>query len=122
MDKKNQVLCCKKINTTNILFLPHPPDCTASLSESVFFCFCSSVPPRFVVQPNNQDCIYGKAGVLNCSVEGYPPPKVMWKHAKGKTGAQSPFMSAQQSITEIWQRRLCVVQVWETLSSTTLSL
>uniref|UniRef100_A0A674MX31 DS cell adhesion molecule like 1 n=1 Tax=Takifugu rubripes TaxID=31033 RepID=A0A674MX31_TAKRU len=42
-----------------------------------------TVPPRFVVQPNNQDCIYGKAGVLNCSVEGYPPPKVMWKHAKG---------------------------------------
>ncbi|XP_029547325.1 Down syndrome cell adhesion molecule-like protein 1 homolog isoform X3 [Salmo trutta] len=42
-----------------------------------------TVPPRFVVQPNNQDGIYGKAGVLNCSVEGYPPPKVMWKHAKG---------------------------------------
>uniref|UniRef100_A0A8C0U8K9 Cell adhesion molecule DSCAML1 n=1 Tax=Cyanistes caeruleus TaxID=156563 RepID=A0A8C0U8K9_CYACU len=40
------------------------------------------VPPRFVVQPNNQDGIYGKAGVLNCSVDGYPPPKVMWKHAK----------------------------------------
>lgn len=43
----------------------------------------STVPPRFVVQPNNQDGIYGKAGVLNCSVDGYPPPKVMWKHAKG---------------------------------------
>uniref|UniRef100_A0A6Q2Y8Y5 Down syndrome cell adhesion molecule like 1 n=1 Tax=Esox lucius TaxID=8010 RepID=A0A6Q2Y8Y5_ESOLU len=42
-----------------------------------------TVPPRFVVQPNNQDGIYGKAGILNCSVEGYPPPKVMWKHAKG---------------------------------------
>uniref|UniRef100_A0A8B9FCA6 Ig-like domain-containing protein n=1 Tax=Amazona collaria TaxID=241587 RepID=A0A8B9FCA6_9PSIT len=42
------------------------------------------VPPRFVVQPNNQDGIYGKAGVLNCSVDGYPPPKVMWKHAKGR--------------------------------------
>ena len=37
-----------------------------------------------MVQPNNQDGIYGKAGVLNCSVDGYPPPKVMWKHAKGK--------------------------------------
>lgn len=42
-----------------------------------------------MVQPNNQDCIYGKAGVLNCSVEGYPPPKVMWKHAKGKISSSS---------------------------------
>ncbi|NXW44267.1 DSCL1 protein, partial [Nyctiprogne leucopyga] len=46
------------------------------------------VPPRFVVQPNNQDGIYGKAGVLNCSVDGYPPPKVMWKHAKGTGNPQ----------------------------------
>uniref|UniRef100_A0A663E4S1 Cell adhesion molecule DSCAML1 n=1 Tax=Aquila chrysaetos chrysaetos TaxID=223781 RepID=A0A663E4S1_AQUCH len=46
------------------------------------------VPPRFVVQPNNQDGIYGKAGVLNCSVDGYPPPKVMWKHAKGRGEAR----------------------------------
>uniref|UniRef100_G1P7F3 DS cell adhesion molecule like 1 n=1 Tax=Myotis lucifugus TaxID=59463 RepID=G1P7F3_MYOLU len=46
------------------------------------------VPPRFVVQPNNQDGIYGKAGVLNCSVDGYPPPKVMWKHAKGSGSPQ----------------------------------
>ncbi|KAF3847712.1 hypothetical protein F7725_020740 [Dissostichus mawsoni] len=36
-----------------------------------------TVPPRFVVQPNNQDGIYGKAGILNCSVDGYPPPKIM---------------------------------------------
>eukprot|EP00062_Callorhinchus_milii_P022489 gi/632980353/ref/XP_007906987.1/ PREDICTED: Down syndrome cell adhesion molecule-like protein 1 homolog [Callorhinchus milii] len=46
------------------------------------------VAPRFVVQPNNQDGIYGKAGVLNCSVDGYPPPKVMWKHAKGSGNPQ----------------------------------
>lgn len=46
------------------------------------------VPPRFVVQPNNQDGIYGKAGVLNCSVDGYPPPKVMWKHAHGSGNPQ----------------------------------
>ncbi|XP_041090779.1 Down syndrome cell adhesion molecule-like protein 1 homolog [Polyodon spathula] len=46
------------------------------------------VPPRFVVQPNNQDGIYSKAGVLNCSVDGYPPPKVMWKHAKGSGNPQ----------------------------------
>uniref|UniRef100_A0A3B5M0A6 Down syndrome cell adhesion molecule like 1 n=1 Tax=Xiphophorus couchianus TaxID=32473 RepID=A0A3B5M0A6_9TELE len=42
-----------------------------------------TVPPRFVVQPNNQDGIYGKSAILNCSVDGYPPPKVMWKHARG---------------------------------------
>uniref|UniRef100_A0A8C7P2W0 Down syndrome cell adhesion molecule like 1 n=1 Tax=Oncorhynchus mykiss TaxID=8022 RepID=A0A8C7P2W0_ONCMY len=47
-----------------------------------------TVPPQFVVQPNNQDGIYGKAGVLNCSVDGYPPPKVMWKHAKGTGNPQ----------------------------------
>lgn len=52
----------------------------------------SLVPPRFVVQPNNQDGIYGKAGILNCSVDGYPPPKVMWKHAKGALGTWSIFI------------------------------
>uniref|UniRef100_A0ACB8EYT3 Down syndrome cell adhesion molecule-like protein 1 n=1 Tax=Sphaerodactylus townsendi TaxID=933632 RepID=A0ACB8EYT3_9SAUR len=40
------------------------------------------------LEPNNQDGIYGKAGVLNCSVDGYPPPKVMWKHAKGSGNPQ----------------------------------
>lgn len=53
----------------------------------------SPVPPRFVVQPNNQDGIYGKAGILNCSVDGYPPPKVMWKHAKGALGTSTMFHS-----------------------------
>ena len=58
------------------------------LLESPSFLSNYSVPPRFVVQPNNQDGIYGKAGVLNCSVDGYPPPKVMWKHAKGRREAR----------------------------------
>lgn len=55
------------------------------------------VPPRFVVQPNNQDGIYGKAGVLNCSVDGYPPPKVMWKHAKGEPLASQHFRARSGS-------------------------
>lgn len=56
-----------------------------------------TVPPRFVVQPNNQDGIYGKAGVLNCSVDGYPPPKVMWKHAKGEPLASQHFRARSGS-------------------------
>lgn len=54
--------------------------------KEVYLFLLLTVPPRFVVQPNNQDGIYGKAGVLNCSVDGYPPPKVVWKHAKGESG------------------------------------
>lgn len=59
------------------------------------------MPPRFVVQPNNQDGIYGKAGILNCSVDGYPPPKVMWKHAKGTLGTEHTFhpLSVHTSLT-----------------------
>ncbi|XP_048853649.1 LOW QUALITY PROTEIN: Down syndrome cell adhesion molecule homolog [Brienomyrus brachyistius] len=41
------------------------------------------VPPRFVVQPRDQDGIYGKAVTLNCSAEGYPVPTIVWKHSKG---------------------------------------
>lgn len=59
-------------------------DLMGFLLQCLSFLSNYSVPPRFVVQPNNQDGIYGKAGVLNCSVDGYPPPKVMWKHAKGR--------------------------------------
>uniref|UniRef100_A0A8C4S2V6 Cell adhesion molecule DSCAM n=1 Tax=Erpetoichthys calabaricus TaxID=27687 RepID=A0A8C4S2V6_ERPCA len=41
------------------------------------------VPPRFVVQPGDQDGIYGKAVVLNCSAEGYPVPTIVWNFSKG---------------------------------------
>lgn len=43
----------------------------------------STVPPRFVVQPSDQDGIYGKAVILNCSAEGYPVPTIVWKYSKG---------------------------------------
>ncbi|KAM4699564.1 cell adhesion molecule DSCAM isoform 1-T1 [Discoglossus pictus] len=41
------------------------------------------VPPKFVVQPTDQDGIYGKAVILNCSAEGYPVPTIVWKYSKG---------------------------------------
>ncbi|XP_078002609.1 cell adhesion molecule DSCAM [Phascolarctos cinereus] len=41
------------------------------------------VPPKFVVQPSDQDGIYGKAVILNCSAEGYPVPTIVWKFSKG---------------------------------------
>ncbi|XP_071994896.1 cell adhesion molecule DSCAM isoform X3 [Engystomops pustulosus] len=41
------------------------------------------VPPRFVVQPTDQDGIFRKAVILNCSAEGYPVPTIVWKYSKG---------------------------------------
>ncbi|CAL8335565.1 unnamed protein product [Boreogadus saida] len=40
------------------------------------------VPPQFVVQPEDQDGIYGKTVTLNCSAEGYPRPTIVWEHSK----------------------------------------
>lgn len=45
--------------------------------------FLFTVPPKFVVQPRDQDGIYGKAVILNCSAEGYPVPTIVWKFSKG---------------------------------------
>ncbi|XP_076137879.1 cell adhesion molecule DSCAM [Alosa pseudoharengus] len=42
------------------------------------------VPPSFVVQPMDQDGIYGKAVVLKCSARGNPRPTIVWKHSRGK--------------------------------------
>ncbi|GAA6111563.1 Down syndrome cell adhesion molecule a, partial [Tachysurus ichikawai] len=41
------------------------------------------VPPRFTVQPKDQDGIYGKAVILNCSADGEPRPTIEWKYSKG---------------------------------------
>ncbi|XP_075908015.1 cell adhesion molecule DSCAM-like isoform X2 [Petromyzon marinus] len=41
------------------------------------------VPPRFVVPPGDQDGIFGRPAVLNCSAEGYPAPSITWKYSAG---------------------------------------
>lgn len=56
---------------------------------TLLLCICA-VPPQFVVQPEDQDGIYGKTVTLNCSAEGYPPPTIVWEHSKG-TWVVTPF-------------------------------
>ncbi|XP_011373613.1 Down syndrome cell adhesion molecule, partial [Pteropus vampyrus] len=62
--------------TCNVLVQPQ-----LSTSQSVHVTV--KVPPKFVVQPRDQDGIYGKAVILNCSAEGYPVPTIVWKFSKG---------------------------------------
>jgi hypothetical protein len=43
-----------------------------------------SVPPSWVVEPQNHDAKLGQNVVLDCQVEGFPKPTVSWKKALGK--------------------------------------
>ncbi|ELK08497.1 Down syndrome cell adhesion molecule [Pteropus alecto] len=55
------------------------------------------VPPKFVVQPRDQDGIYGKAVILNCSAEGYPVPTIVWKFSKVRANCHGgPHLRSQK--------------------------
>lgn len=58
--------------------------CGVQMNGSNIMASCLAVPPKFVVQPKDQDGIYGKAVILNCSAEGYPVPTIQWEYSKGK--------------------------------------
>lgn len=63
-------------------------DCLRMNKMKTFF----AVPPKFVVQPKDQDGIYGKAVILNCSAEGYPVPTIQWEYSKGNDELKPSIM------------------------------
>ncbi|XP_043927506.1 Down syndrome cell adhesion molecule isoform X2 [Protopterus annectens] len=71
------------------------------------------VPPRFVVQPSNQDGIYGKSVILNCSAEGYPVPTIMWNYSKGAGVPQFQPISLNGRIQLLTNGSLLIKHVLE---------
>uniref|UniRef100_A0A8B9HVW6 Down syndrome cell adhesion molecule b n=1 Tax=Astyanax mexicanus TaxID=7994 RepID=A0A8B9HVW6_ASTMX len=57
------------------------------------------VPPHFEVQPRDQDGIYGKSVILNCSAKGNPIPTIVWKHSKGKSNDVGADISKSMYLT-----------------------
>ncbi|XP_065347787.1 cell adhesion molecule Dscam2-like isoform X4 [Cloeon dipterum] len=43
-----------------------------------------NVPPRWVVEPSDQNVVLGKSVALQCQADGFPKPTVTWKQAIGK--------------------------------------
>ncbi|XP_054281240.1 cell adhesion molecule Dscam2-like [Macrosteles quadrilineatus] len=44
-----------------------------------------NVPPTWVVEPQNKAAKLGQVAVLDCKVEGFPQPTVVWKKVSGET-------------------------------------
>lgn len=82
-----------------------------------------------MVQPTDQDGIFRKAVILNCSAEGYPVPTIVWKYSKGNIHIMPclirhlsyvfPSMNKVESsrglvpciYSEIWG--ICIASGWE---------
>lgn len=43
----------------------------------------STVPPKWIVEPEDQSVILGNSVVIPCQAEGSPPPTLLWKQAIG---------------------------------------
>ncbi|XP_059489683.1 cell adhesion molecule Dscam2-like isoform X2 [Neocloeon triangulifer] len=57
-----------------------------------------TVPPSWVVEPENKDAKLGQNVVLNCQVEGFPKPTIAWKKALGyKPGEYSELRPMEGS-------------------------
>ena len=46
--------------------------------------FRKQVPPRWIVEPQDQSAILGNTVLITCKSDGFPVPTVHWKQAIGK--------------------------------------
>lgn len=42
------------------------------------------VPPKWIVEPEDQSVILGNSVVIPCEADGSPPPTLLWKQAIGR--------------------------------------
>lgn len=47
------------------------------------------MPPKWIVEPEDQSVILGNSVIIPCEANGSPPPTLLWKQAIGKKLARS---------------------------------
>ena len=52
--------------------------------KKLYSTFFTSVPPKWIREPEDVHAVLGQDVVLSCQVEGYPKPTLLWTRANGK--------------------------------------
>lgn len=42
------------------------------------------MPPKWIVEPEDQSVILGNSVVISCQADGSPTPTILWKQAIGR--------------------------------------
>lgn len=42
-----------------------------------------TVPPKWILEPEDQSVVLGNSVVINCQADGSPTPTILWKQAIG---------------------------------------
>lgn len=48
-----------------------------------FFNYENIVPPRWIVEPQDQSAVLGNSVIITCRADGFPIPVVQWKQSIG---------------------------------------
>lgn len=91
--KKQRRKCKKRLNHFFVLSLSlslcHHV-CNSRLVSVLLFCSLT-VPPRWMIEPQDTSVLKGKTGLIDCQADGFPPPSVRWSKTDGKFSLLSPL-------------------------------